>query len=82
MESLSVLGRCDAFIALKQFHKIFFIRKSTHICDPVDRQCPVGEQVFGNSDPCPIYIGEDGITGVFLENIGQIGGMIPKLFCY
>lgn len=80
MKGLSVLRGSDPLIAFKQLHKIFLIRETAHIRNPVNRQGTVGEQVFCHGDPCTVHICENGISGVFLKNIGQISGMIPKLF--
>lgn len=57
MKRFPVLCRRNSFITFEQFHKIFLVRKSAHICHFIDGKCAVGEQILGDGDPDTVDIG-------------------------
>lgn len=82
MECFSVLGRRDSFITLEKLHKIFLVRKSAHIRNPVDRQSPVGKKTFGNRNSGAVHVCKNRISGIFFKDIGQISRVVSELRRY
>lgn len=81
MKRFPILCRRNPLIALEQLHEIFLIRETACICNFINRQGAVGEQILRDGDPDPVNIGQDRITGIFLKYIRQIGWVVAELFC-